>query len=184
MGCFRRTASKHVYYLGWNRSPAQVGCMRQALRPGALGRPRGIGWRGRWEWGSGWGTHVNPWLFHFNVWQNSLQKKKKTIVTEWLQPHNSWNNKTLERKTHWDINSDYICITGLHGFLFFSSYLYCPDFLEYIQLRTELCPSNSHVEALTSNTGIWRWVLLEVVGLDEAMRVVDEAMRVVLSWEH
>ena len=30
-------------------------------------RPRGIGWRGRWEWGLGWGTHVNPWLFHFNV---------------------------------------------------------------------------------------------------------------------
>ena len=73
VGCFKRTASKHVYYLGWNRSPAQVGCMRQALGHGALGRPRGIRWRGRWEGGSGWGTHVNPWLFHFNVWQNPLQ---------------------------------------------------------------------------------------------------------------
>ena len=41
--------------------------MRQALGPGALGRPRGIGWRGRWEGVSGWLTHVNPWLFHFNV---------------------------------------------------------------------------------------------------------------------
>ena len=51
--------------------------MRQALGPGALGRPRGSGWRGRWEGGSGWGTHVNPWLFHFNVWQNPLQIKKK-----------------------------------------------------------------------------------------------------------
>ena len=38
-----------------------------------LGRPRGIRWRGRWEGGSGWGTHVNPWLIHFNVWQNPLQ---------------------------------------------------------------------------------------------------------------
>ena len=47
--------------------------MRQVLRPGALGRPRGIGWRGRWEWGSGWGTHVNPWLIHVNVWQKPLQ---------------------------------------------------------------------------------------------------------------
>ena len=46
---------------------AQVGCMRQVLRPGALGRPRGIRWRGRWEGGSGWGTHVNPWLIHINV---------------------------------------------------------------------------------------------------------------------
>ena len=27
----------------------------------------GIRWRGRWEGVSGWGTHVNPWLFHFNV---------------------------------------------------------------------------------------------------------------------
>ena len=41
--------------------------LSQALGPGALGRPRGSGWRGRWEGGSGWGTHVNPWLFHLNV---------------------------------------------------------------------------------------------------------------------
>ena len=39
---------------------AQVGCMRQVLGPGALGKPRGNGWRGRWEGGLGWGTHVNP----------------------------------------------------------------------------------------------------------------------------
>ena len=73
VGCFKRTASKHVYYLGWNRSPAQVGCMRQVLGPGALGRPRGIGWRGRWEEGSGWGIHVNTWVIHVNVWQKPLQ---------------------------------------------------------------------------------------------------------------
>ena len=75
-GCFKRTASKHVYYQGWNRSPAQVGCMRQALGPGALGGPGGCGWRGRWEGGSGWGRHVNSRTFHFNLWQNSLQIKK------------------------------------------------------------------------------------------------------------
>ena len=23
--------------------------------------------------GSGWGTHVNPWLIHVNIWQNPLQ---------------------------------------------------------------------------------------------------------------
>ena len=33
--------------------------MRQALGPGALGRPRRIGWRGRWEGGLGWGRHVH-----------------------------------------------------------------------------------------------------------------------------
>ena len=73
VGCFKRIASKHVYYLGWNRSPAQAGCMRQVLGPGALGRPRGIGWRGRQEGGSGWGIHVYPWLIHVNVWQKPLQ---------------------------------------------------------------------------------------------------------------
>ena len=73
MGCFKRTASKHVYYLGWNRSPAQVGCMRQVLGPGALGRPRGIRWRGRWKGGLGWGIHVNPWLILVKVWQKPLQ---------------------------------------------------------------------------------------------------------------
>ena len=73
VGCFKRTASKHVYYLGWNRSPAQVGCMRQVLGPGGLGRPRGIRWRGRWKGGLGWGIHVYPWLIHVNIWQKPLQ---------------------------------------------------------------------------------------------------------------
>ena len=43
--------------------------MRQVLRARALGRLRGVGWGGMWEGGSGWGTHVNPWLIHVNVWQ-------------------------------------------------------------------------------------------------------------------
>ena len=28
------------------------------------------GWDGRWEAGSGWGTHVHLWQIHVNVWQN------------------------------------------------------------------------------------------------------------------
>ena len=31
---------------------------------------RGMGWGGRWEGGSGWGTHVHPWRIQVNVWQN------------------------------------------------------------------------------------------------------------------
>ena len=69
--------------------------MRQVPRAGALERPRGMGWGGRWEGGSGWGTHVNPWLIHVNAWQKPLQfckvislqlikingkKEKKTLV--------------------------------------------------------------------------------------------------------
>ena len=66
--------------------------MRQVLRAGALGRPRGMGWRRRWERGAGWGTHVNPWLIHVNVWQKPLQYCKvislqlineKKKVLEW-----------------------------------------------------------------------------------------------------
>ena len=102
VGCFKRTASKHVYYLGWNRSLAQVGCMRQVFGPGALGRPRGIGWRGRWDGGSGWGIHVYPRLIHVYVWQkpvqyskvislqllkiNKLKKKKKKFEKYWWTP--------------------------------------------------------------------------------------------------
>ena len=32
-----------------------------------------MGWGGRWEGGSGWGTHVPPWLIHVSVWQKPLQ---------------------------------------------------------------------------------------------------------------
>ena len=73
VGWSERIALKHVYYQVWNRSPAQVGYMRQVLRAGALERPKGMGWWGRWEEGSGWGMHVNPWLIHVNVWQKPLQ---------------------------------------------------------------------------------------------------------------
>ena len=99
VGWSERTALKQVYYQGWNRSPAQAGCMRQVLRAGALGRPKGMGRGGRWEGGSGRGTHVNPWLIHVNVWQKPLQyckiislqlikinekkKRKNPVVKEW-----------------------------------------------------------------------------------------------------
>ena len=63
VGCSEGIALKQVYYQGWNRSPAQVACMRQVFRAAALGRPRGMAW----------GTHVNPWLIHVNVWQKPLQ---------------------------------------------------------------------------------------------------------------
>ena len=39
-------------------------------------------WGGKWEWGSGLGTHVHPWRVNVDVWQNQcnivkLKKKKK-----------------------------------------------------------------------------------------------------------
>ena len=68
-----REQHQNMYIIYSETSPAQVGCMRQVLGPGALGRPSGIKWRGRWEGGLGWGIHVTPWLIHVNVWQNPLQ---------------------------------------------------------------------------------------------------------------
>ena len=35
-----------------------------------------MGWRGRQEGGSGWGTRVNTWLIHVNIWQKPLQYYK------------------------------------------------------------------------------------------------------------
>ena len=43
VGWSEKIALKLVYYQVWNRSPAQVGCMRQVLRAGALGKSRGMG---------------------------------------------------------------------------------------------------------------------------------------------
>ena len=70
--------------------------MRQVLRAGALGRPREMGWGGRWEGGSGWGTHVNPWLIHVNVWQKPLQYCK--IISLQLIKINEKKNCTSKKK--------------------------------------------------------------------------------------
>ena len=63
------------------------------LGAGALGRPRGMIWGGRREESSGWGTHVNLWWIHFDIWQNQynivkfknkikLKKKKQQYGQE------------------------------------------------------------------------------------------------------
>ena len=33
--------------------------MKEGTQAGALGQPRGMGWGGRWERGSGWGRRVD-----------------------------------------------------------------------------------------------------------------------------
>ena len=52
------------------------------LGAGALGRPRGMVWRGRREEGSGWETHVYLWWIHFDIWQNqyNIVKLKNKIT--------------------------------------------------------------------------------------------------------
>ena len=47
---------------------------------GAQGRSREVIWGGRWEWGSGLGTHVHPCLIHVNVRQNQYSTVKQNKV--------------------------------------------------------------------------------------------------------
>ena len=83
-----------IYHM-WNRLPVQIRCMRQ----GAQGRKTGMTLRdgmGREVGGgSGWGTHVHPWLIHVNVWQKTLQyckvislllKKKNQLLKVSISP--------------------------------------------------------------------------------------------------
>ena len=51
--------------------------MRQVLGPGALGRPRGSRWRGRWEGGSGWGTTTKKMHFEILV---SAEKRVRILI--------------------------------------------------------------------------------------------------------
>ena len=56
------------------------------LGAGVLGQPRGMGWGGRREEGSGWGTHVYQGRIHFNIWQNqyNIVKLKNKILKKVL----------------------------------------------------------------------------------------------------
>ena len=58
-----------------------------------------IGWRGRWEGGSGWGIQVTPWLIHVNVWQNPL--KCCEVISLQLIKINEKKNKWKKKKTAW-----------------------------------------------------------------------------------
>ena len=52
----------HSSILAW-----KIQWMEELGRLQSMESQRGIGWRGRWEGGSGWERHVNPWLIHVNV---------------------------------------------------------------------------------------------------------------------
>ena len=55
-------------YVKWITSP---GSMHGTGCSGLVHWDDPEGWDGgRWEGGSGWGTHVYPWQVHVNVWQN------------------------------------------------------------------------------------------------------------------
>ena len=106
------------------------------LRAGALGRPRGMGWGGRWEGGSGWRTHVNPWLIHVNLtmvkWtcgqmDNDKWTKLTMVNLTWQKPLQYCKVISLQlikikikKKT---------CLSYVHGTnLEDTGHIYCPYF--------------------------------------------------------
>ena len=88
--------------------------MRQVLRAGALGRPRGMGWGRRWEGGSGWGTHVNPCLIHVNVWQKPLQYCK-VISLQLIKINEKKKKKEAGGFAWWSIGYDCAASAGDPG---------------------------------------------------------------------
>ena len=72
MGCFERTASKRI--LSRVKEITGIGWMHETSAQGwCTGKTQRDQVEGRWERGSRWGIHVNPWLIHVNVWQKPLQ---------------------------------------------------------------------------------------------------------------
>ena len=66
---------------------AQGWCIGMTLRDG-------MGWVV--GGGSGWGTHVHPWLIHVNVWQKPPQYCKVIILQlKWKKKLVSFSNRTL-----------------------------------------------------------------------------------------
>ena len=87
-----------------HEASAQGWCTGKAQRDG-VGREGRGGFR--------WGTHVNPWLIHVNVWQKPLQyckvislqlikineKKKETCVTHlFMEETCSWQRREAMRR--------------------------------------------------------------------------------------
>ena len=77
----KQITSHQSKFDAWNR----------ALKAGALGQPRGMGWGGTEEGDSGWGTHVHLWLIHVNVWQKPPQYCK--VISFQLKQTNKQTNK-------------------------------------------------------------------------------------------
>ena len=51
-----------------------------APKASGLGQPRGMGWGGRWDGSSEWGTTVYLWMVNVDAWQKPLQYCKVIIL--------------------------------------------------------------------------------------------------------
>ena len=60
-----------------------------------------MGWGGRWEGGSGWGTHVHPWLIDVRVWQKPLQYCK--VISLQLKFKKKKEKKMVKDREAWHV---------------------------------------------------------------------------------
>ena len=95
-----------------------------------------MGWGGRREGGSGWGIHVNPWLIHFNVWQNPLQYCK-VIRLQLIKNKIKFKKRCRKIKLTWNSTLRYPSMTHQwsHKYISFmrsyhTCYFYCYLFKE------------------------------------------------------
>ena len=75
-GMFQENSIKICLLSRWNGSPAQVGCMRQVLGPGALGRPSGI----RSGEGGGRGDRDGEYMYIHGWFMSMYDKNHYNIV--------------------------------------------------------------------------------------------------------
>ena len=72
VGCFERTASKHVYYLGETDHQPRLDASDKCMGLVHWDDPEVSGGVGGGTGDRDW-EQVNPWLIHVNVWQKPLQ---------------------------------------------------------------------------------------------------------------
>ena len=57
-----------------------------------------MAWGGRWEGGSGLGTHVHPWQIHVDVWQNQYSIGKENKVKKKKKNNKKKGTLNLQNK--------------------------------------------------------------------------------------
>ena len=85
--CERRVGWDDLREEHWNmciticktHNQCTVTAWSRALKAGALGQPRGVGWEG----GQDGETHVHSWVIHVDIWQKPPQCCKEMIL-QWL----------------------------------------------------------------------------------------------------
>ena len=70
-----------------------------------------MGWGGWWETGSGWGTHVHPWLIHMTVWQKPPQYCKVISLQLKLKKNFTTKKTQMTFIEHYDMPDTVLCVS-------------------------------------------------------------------------